>query len=908
MERSAKWLGHGLFWSWNLLFVLFLAAGFLPFMGPWLVERLLDGELPWDFLAFTVLMLLIPPAALVLGFAFFRTQPRGLLGLLFAVEAPLFILCLLRLFAIRELNPGAAVLMGGVTFGAAAYLAEALAAPVLGRSRWRWGVTLGSASFAAFFAAWFAVFAAFYVLPVGYWLVKTLFSLEWLRALYDAVIAVRWEALAFGFIGLLLFLYSATLFVLMPVLLPWLHLGTVRRVWRQARTALPGKGATFVSVGCAALAALVFFVANLQPQRAVISRLEAPPASREAMRALVEDSPELRDGLMRAYLGSYQYALNTQDAHVGELFRECFGVESGTAETVQDWYRRVASPFIYEGSFHEDHAQAARAYEQLFDKPIQKAERERVRQALLANLRRDEVGAGLLNIDEERAEVVQQSLQVTEHGDLAELELHEVYENLTTDPQEVYFAFSLPPQAALTGLWLGMSADRGKRDAYRVAPRGAAQRAYQAEVRRSIDPALLEQVGPRQFRLRVFPIPARPERKSGEPTPQLHLWMTWTTLADGDRWPVPELLERRNVRWSSGLTRRVNGVGFWSETWIPEVWRKQLAAPASHLAALADGTLVEARPRVPRPGNALAGKRLAVIIDQSRSMERVRGALDAALNELRILQARGTQVRVLLAAPPHRPDGPSEVLLDEASGEVFFFGRQTVQQMLRQWADRAGTSPVDRILLLTDDDAEARDATDVAAPPLGAPLWLVHLGGLPREYDDATLDLLQSAGNGATTSVEDALARWAQPEDVLAIGGAYEWRRVSTTDGRAVEPAFAPLAARAVISARPRGETLSTEELDGLHALARAHSVVTPWSSMIVLLRDRMAVLEAEEKSDARFKRDHESGSEALSLPSGVIAVTGVPEPEEWALIVTGLVFLALLLTRRREAPLTWGR
>jgi putative PEP-CTERM system integral membrane protein len=184
----------------------------------------------------------------------------------------------------------------------------------------------------------------------------------------------------------------------------------------------------------------------------------------------------------------------------------------------------------------------------------------------------------------------------------------------------------------------------------------------------------------------------------------------------------------------------------------------------------------------------------------------------------------------------------------------------------------------------------------------------VHLGGLPREYDDATLDLLQSAGNGATTSVEDALARWAQPEDVLAIGGAYEWRRVSTTDGRTVEPAFAPLAARAVISARPRGETLSTEELDGLHALARAHSVVTPWSSMIVLLRDRMAVLEAEEKSDARFKRDHESGSEALSLPSGVIAVTGVPEPEEWALIVTGLVFLALLLTRRREAPLTWGR
>jgi putative PEP-CTERM system integral membrane protein len=188
------------------------------------------------------------------------------------------------------------------------------------------------------------------------------------------------------------------------------------------------------------------------------------------------------------------------------------------------------------------------------------------------------------------------------------------------------------------------------------------------------------------------------------------------------------------------------------------------------------------------------------------------------------------------------------------------------------------------------------------------PLWLVHLGGLPREYDDATLDLLQSAGNGATASMEDWLARWNLPEEVLAISGAYEWRRLSSADGRPVEPAFAPLAARVLISARPRGEALSTEELDGLHALARAHSVVTPWSSMIVLLRDRMAVLDREEQSDSRFQRDHESGADRIGLPSSAFAVTGVPEPEEWALIITGLVFLALVMRRRREVPLTWGR
>ncbi|MFP2927740.1 TIGR02921 family PEP-CTERM protein [Pyxidicoccus sp. 3LG] len=896
-----KFLGHGLFWSWNLLFMLFLLAGFLPLVGPWLVEGLIEDQLPWDFFAFSMLMVAIPPATLVLAFGYFRRDPRALLGLLFAVEGPLFLLCLLRLFAIHELNPGAAVLLWGVTFGAAVYVAEAFAEPVLGRSRWRWGATLGSASFSAFFAAWLALLAAFYVLPVAFWLVKGFFSFEWARVLYQATVDSHGAALVFGTLGLLVFFYSATLFVLMPLLLPWLHLGAVRRLWRQGQGVLARRTAGAVTVGGAVLAALVFFVAARQPQREVLSRLEAPPPTREAMQALLEDSSDLRDGLLRAYLGSYQYTLTTDDQHIAELYRNSFGLGQPASDAIQGWYRDVASPFVYEGSFREDHPRAAERFEQLFDQPIQKAERSRIRHALISNLRRDEVSAGLLNIDEERAEVVEQSLQVTEHGDLAELELHEAYENLTTDLQEIYFAFALPPQAALTGLWLGMSEDREQRDVYRVAPRGAAQRAYKAEVARRIDPALLEQVGPRQFRLRVFPIPARPMKGSGEPTPRLHLWMTWTTLADGDHWPVPELLERRNVRWSSGLVRHVNGLEGDSDTWIPSVPRGNTVAPAAHLATLTDGTLVEARPRTPRTLDAVEGRTLAVIVDQSRSMARVRDALDGALRELRALEARGAKVRVFLATPPNRPDAAREVPLGTVSDEVLFFGRQTTQQMLQQWAARADTSPVDLVLLLTDDDAEARDDKEAAAPRPDAPLWFVHLGGLPREYDDTTLDLLQLAGNGATRSVEDAVARWSQPGDILALGGAYEWRRIATADGRAMEPAFAPLAARALITARPRGDALNVEEMDQLHALARAHSVVTPWSSMIVLLRDRMAVLDQEEQSNDRFRRDHESGSELLNQPSGVISATGVPEPEEWALIFVGLAFLAVMLRRREQ-------
>src|SRR5207302_1610841 len=112
-------------------------------------------------------------------------------------------------------------------------------------------------------------------------------------------------------------------------------------------------------------------------------------------------------------------------------------------------------------------------------------------------------------------------------------------------------------------LWLGDTEDRAQRFRFRVAPRGAAQKVYRREVQRRTDPALLEQIGPRQYRLRAFPIPPRPrlrDTKVPTPAPRFHLWLTYKTLAlgaagEGGAWPLPALGERRNVYWSL-LTER----------------------------------------------------------------------------------------------------------------------------------------------------------------------------------------------------------------------------------------------------------------------------------------------------------------------------------------------------------------
>jgi putative PEP-CTERM system integral membrane protein len=119
----------------------------------------------------------------------------------------------------------------------------------------------------------------------------------------------------------------------------------------------------------------------------------------------------------------------------------------------------------------------------------------------------------------------------------------------------------LPESAVITGLWLGDTNKLGDRFPFVVAPRGAAQQVYNDQVRQRVDPALLEQVGPRQYRLRAFPIPVRSTPRRGEsPQPQeMHLWLTYKVMQQQAGWALPQLAEKRNIFWNDDTKRTYNG-------------------------------------------------------------------------------------------------------------------------------------------------------------------------------------------------------------------------------------------------------------------------------------------------------------------------------------------------------------
>ena len=67
-----------------------------------------------------------------------------------------------------------------------------------------------------------------------------------------------------------------------------------------------------------------------------------------------------------------------------------------------------------------------------------------------------------------------QEVQATRHGDLAEIELHEVYESTATwdsySAADLSLYFALPESAVVTGMWLGGSSDRSQAEASAPSP------------------------------------------------------------------------------------------------------------------------------------------------------------------------------------------------------------------------------------------------------------------------------------------------------------------------------------------------------------------------------------------------------------------------------------------------------
>jgi putative PEP-CTERM system integral membrane protein len=899
-------VAHLVFWLWNGLFISVAAFGLIPVVLVSMFREVNEGTVPVSLFLTTLVLVAIPFAATAIGAIFFRKRPDALRGFFFGVEAPLFLLGLARLFLVRELTSGVIFVLSIYALAAAIYMRDLFRAPKSKIIH----LALSTVCLAA--GSYITVLLAFYAVPLLISALDAALQPQlWWNLLYHPFRSM------FGALFSIFAAASLSIFAALPLALIALyagHFAAAFRAFARAHRPVPAIAVSFVVL--LALGA-GFARANLQPQAEAFELLEAPRDT-DAQRAhLLQNSDKIRAGLLNAYLAEYRYVASRgrldqgpygRRGHMVELWHQSAKVDVDTAELVEDLFEVFASPWLYDGK--EQAAKAAEHYAQFFDAPIQKAEKDAILRALETTWDRAERQAGLLDEGQRKVRVARQELSIVERGDYADVELHEIYENQTPEQQEIFYTFSLPSSAAITALYLGDTAERDRRFPFVVAPRGAAQAVYRAEVTRRVDPALLEQIGPRQYRLRAFPIPSKGV---------LHLWLEYQVIIDDGTIPLPQLSEKRNVYLDQRTERTNRAMPFLVETpdlWLPRAVPAISARPATaHTVVLGPNLAVRAEPidtalLMPAPGG-----RYAIVLDRSRSMAAHAGETARSFAWLRESIMPKADVDLILTSAPNRGE-PAAFLEDPSQfdpKQTLYFGGQNPREMLEQVSSLA-TKPYDAIVVLTDGGSYEL-VKDQPLSPLRAPLFLIHAGGaLPPGYDDGTLEAIQSTGGEVHTDVRRAFAAIAfaarAETGQWAYDDGYVYTSIPRKEATDDESRFAPIAARQVIRAETRvladSGARSIETLDHIHGIAKRHGVVSAYSSMIVLVNDEQRErLAAAEKASDRFHREVEDGNEVLSKPNGGFsAVTATPEPHEWALFFVAIGFM--IVSRLRGAS-TFG-
>jgi putative PEP-CTERM system integral membrane protein len=908
---------HAIFWLWNLTFLLVVYFGILPLIGGDLVVAILSGEIEPEFLLPLVGLIAVPTVCTLIGWWRLRRQPLELMRLFYGVEAPLFALCLVRLFLLRELTPASTLILGTAVACMLAFFLEVLHGYAEREQKLAW-LQLFAHSLMLLVGVFTGLLLLFYALPTAAVLVRQFFSFDWVYELwsilqYDPSFAV------WGVLALLLYGFSCTLFLGMPSALAALYVQSGYRIINKFASQY-GKKTTFQGTVAVISVWMILFISfTTQPQVKAFKLLAQPAQTDSARTAVLAQSEVIRTGLLNAYLSSYRYLSPKEDNnHIQTMYRHVFGLPESLCQFLQESYNQLMSPFLYNGS-GSDIEKAEKLYAEFFDTPIQKAERKAVQRALQSTAIVDQAKAGVLNINQKKVWLRSQQVSVTEHGDWAEVELYEVYENQTNDVEEILYYFSLPESATITGLWLGDTDERSQRFPFQVSPRGAAQKVYNSQVRRSrpVDPALLEQVGPRLYRLRAFPVPPklsfREQQNSTERPTHMHLWLTYNVMRQAQGWALPRLAEKRNIYWTKNTQRLGNkeAMATAKDEWLPEFLPATDQQPHKvHQVNFPEGYQITAKPLAREDYTLSQGKRFAVVVDSSRSMSAQVKALTKTFNWLNqqgfadnSFANNDADLYITAAAgkPPQRIDD----IRTFNPAKIRFYGTLQYQQMLQQFLHLQGDTVYDGILLITDEGSyelseDSKDGLDMPAP-----LWMVHLGALPPAYDDGTLKAIQDSGGGVSTELPEVLQRLATKaalaQSVVSVVDGYAWSMAKIPSDTPVKNGFEPLAARQLakgLSQQIKGDNLA--QLDAIHAIAKTYKLVTPYSSMIVLVNDqqREALKQAEAETD-RFDRKVEDGQEQLNQPNNPLSVA-VPEPVN-GMIVSSLAIALILFLKRQQ-------
>ncbi|MFA9214737.1 MAG: TIGR02921 family PEP-CTERM protein [Candidatus Methylacidiphilales bacterium] len=897
---SKNWIKYTIFWSWNLVFLLTLVT--VQIEEPFLLSVIGDmweGLIPPSLVISSLIILIQPVISVVIGLKTLQNNPIKLINYFYGVQVPILLLCILRMTAFRELTLGTGVVIYSVIIAIGYYFFS-----IIKPSEKTNTVKMLINTLLAMAGIYVSLLLLFIAIPLISFFIRGL--VEMLKYILENPLHFLQFTLV-GFMFSIFFILSFTLFLIAPFAMIYYYLKSFFETY-QAYKIENSKGYLVTGGFAFVFLTIIYFTSNNQPQQMAFKLADKTSYQQADKIAIIEEQNKVKAGLTNAYLAPYRYVDTWKGMKfIGHMYKEAFKLENNS-ETMQNIFNGLMYPFLYQDvkEANYDMKRAEELYENIFDSPIQKAESKAVKNALSATYDRDMAKAGVLNIDETKVLITSQEITVNETSSAAEVTLHERYLNQTFERLEIFYYFKLPENAAITGLWLSNDDSINKKFEYRVSPRGAAQKIYNQEVERRVDPSLLEQVGPHQYRLRAFPIlPKQKEYKlrnkhtivDGEP---FHLWLKYVVLKTADnKIPSLKLLEKRNVYWSDETGRNyTNNLSWNNDDWMPTInGEKPFSALPKGISIAVDSNISLIINNEPKPTSKPL--KLALLLDESYSMSKYKTQLTENLNYLKLL-SQTTKYQIFASDDNNKMKPVNESELTQ----ITYFGIQHPAQLLNNFSQTNTLSNYDAIIVLTDEGSNELDARKLPMLKSPKPIIICHFNGNEAPvYSDNLFESILASNGTAVTSLEQAiLFLYKNNNTQEVIENNYLWKlnhqsfKLKSNDNKLITPIAAQKYIQLLMQQASGKALIENKNLDLIHKIAVKNSIVTPYSSMIVLVdEEQWKRLKEAEQSEDRFNRTNENGKDQLTKPFGfgLMEATGTPEPHEWVLIIlAGLVLV----------------
>lgn len=242
--------------------------------------------------------------------------------------------------------------------------------------------------------------------------------------------------------------------------------------------------------------------------------------------SLQNKKEELRKAIQNPTYDYQKYPLAKDDTMIADAYQQSLGVSPTLSKGIEALFDAVAFPITYQGSrsFYTNYY--SQAFKDIYGEEYYTSSYPSSSPTLVKNVAVNSRTATVQTVLAER---------------FAKITIEEQYRNKAYTNQEVIYEFTLPQYSVMTDLKLGNNLKfQGL-----IAPRGAAERVFNQEVNRGRDPALLEQTGPRHYRLRVFPIP--PANSTQNNSSLLKVSYTYLTPFTDKGYSLPSFTKKQNV-------------------------------------------------------------------------------------------------------------------------------------------------------------------------------------------------------------------------------------------------------------------------------------------------------------------------------------------------------------------------